>query len=146
MMNSNFYKKQQPVLQFYSLGVWCVMLLLLTGCTEWDTLKSPNEGNIYMAQAYSNRSEFKIFKIGDHKTFTFVVSMAGFKGAQNNTSVEFEVANSLISQFNEGHAYLNYNFKPLPKDAFKISDLSTTIEKGKQDSKPLSFSIMANKL
>jgi len=145
-MNFNFYKKQKSAHQLCFWGFWLVALFLFTGCTKWDTLKSPNKGNIYMAQAYSNRSELKLFKIDDSQTFTFGVPMAGFNGAPSNTSVEFEVDNSLLSQFNKGHAYLNYNFQPLPKDAFKISDLSTTIEEGKQDSKPLSFSIQANKL
>ncbi len=145
-MKANLYKKQQRSLLLSLCGILSVVSLFFTGCAKWDTLKSPDEGTIYMAQAYSDRSELKIFKIDQPQTFTFGASVAGFKGAQNNTDVEFEVDNSLLSQFNKGHAYLGYDFVPLPDDAYSISDLSTTIEQGKQDSKPLSFSIQADKL
>src|SRR5690606_31900919 len=105
-----------------------------------------DEGRIYMAQAYSNRSELKIFKIDSPQVFTFGASVAGFNGAPGNTIVEFEVDNSLLPQFNQDHAYLSYNFVSLPKGSYDIPELTTTIESGKSDSKPLSFSLFANKL
>lgn len=119
---------------------------LFTGCTKWDKLVSPHEGNIYMAQAYSDRAELQVFKIDSAQTFSFGASIAGFDGAPSDIHVTFEVDNSLIAGFNEEHAYLNYNFVPFPSDALDLKDLESTIRAGRSDSDPLSFSIMTTEL
>lgn len=126
---------------------WCLLMVaMMTGCSKWDDLTSPKEGSVYMPQAYSNRSKLTVYKIDSAQEYTFGASIAGFNGAPSNMTVDFEIDTSLIQQFNMDHAYLNYNFVALPKDAYTISSLSSNIEKGKSDSDPLSISILASKL
>lgn len=123
-----------------------LLLLLMSGCSKWDDLTSPKEGSVYMPQAYSNNSKLTVYRIDTAQAFTFGASVAGFNGAPDNMTVEFEVDTNLVEQYNLDHAYLNYNYVALPKDAYTISTLTGNISKGESDSDPLSISILASKL
>lgn len=115
-------------------------------CTKYDKLSSPAEGKVYMAQSYANRSELKLYTIDSPQTVYFGASIAGFNGAPEDITVDFEVDNSLITQFNEDYSYLNYHFIAMPDDAYTISGLNSTIKKGSSDSDPLEIKILASKL
>ena len=142
-----YYFNKKKLRSFNRLFAGCMLLgSTLSGCTKWDDLNSPVEGKIYMPQAYSNRSELTVYRIDDPQVFTFGAAVAGFNGAAGNIAVDFEVDNSLIEQFNLDHSYLNYDFVPLPEDAFTLSSLQSTIPDGSSDSEPLSIEILANKL
>ncbi|UAY53854.1 BT_3987 domain-containing protein [Arachidicoccus terrestris] len=123
-----------------------LMAFAITGCNKWDELTSPNEGNVYMPQAYAERAKLHLYRIDSSQTFVFGASLGGFNGATQDMAVEFEVDPNLISQYNQDHVYLNYNFIALPEDAYSISSLNSTIKKGKSDSDPVTVTIMTNKL
>lgn len=123
-----------------------LLTFMMTGCSKWDDLSSPDEGSVYMPAAYSNKSMLTVYRIDSAQDFTFGASIAGFNGAPDNMTVEFEVDTNLVQQFNVDHSYLDYNFVALPKDAYTIKSLTGSISKGKSDSDPLFISIMASKL
>ncbi|MFT4154967.1 MAG: DUF1735 domain-containing protein [Parafilimonas sp.] len=118
----------------------------MSGCVKWAALTSENEGSVYMSQAYGERSELTIYKIDSLQIVYFGASIAGFNGATQDVTVNFEVDTSLITQFNADYAYLNYDFVALPADAYTVSGLTSTIKKGASDSDPLSLSISASGL
>jgi len=120
--------------------------MLLNGCVKYDSLYSPNESHVSMAQADINRSELKIYAIDSPQIVNFGASIAGFHGAPSDIQVEFEVDTSLISQFNNTYAYLNYHFVAAPSNSYSIAKLTSTINKGHSDSEPLELQIFADKL
>lgn len=128
--------------------LWAFLFFAATmtvSCTKWDDLTSPREGTVYMAQA-GEKGELHFFRIDSAQSFFFGASIGGFNGAPEHTNVSFELLPELVTQFNEDHAYLNYNFVPLPASAFTVSGLESTIEKGVSDSKALEVTVMVNKL
>lgn len=56
----------------FSMFIGCMLFaLIMTGCSKWDDLTSPNEGSVYMPQAYADRSKLKLFKIDSAQVATF---------------------------------------------------------------------------
>ncbi|ANI89626.1 hypothetical protein A9P82_10205 [Arachidicoccus ginsenosidimutans] len=117
-----------------------------TGCVKWDSLTSPREGIIYMSQATPEKSVLTIYKVDTSKTVTFGASLSGFQTASSDINVTFEIDTDLISKYNADHSYLDYDFVPLPPDAYTVSGLTSTIKKGQSDTDPLSFTIDTKKL
>lgn len=133
--------------QWVKLLMVCAMVnLIITGCTKETKLYSPDEGKLYMPQAVDGAGELHFYRIDSVQYFYFGASVAGFKGATQNTNLSFEIDTNLIAQFNEDHAYLAYNFRALPDSAFKVSGFESSINKSVSDSKPLTVSVMVNKL
>ena len=131
-------------IRFAIIGI--LFNIIVSGCTKEAELYSPNEGQIYMAQGVDQAGELHFYRIDSVQYFYFGASVAGFKGAPSNTNLSFEIDPDLVAKFNEDHAYLDYNFKPLPDSAYTISGLESTISKGSSNSIPLTVSVMVNKL
>lgn len=122
------------------------LMILFNSCVKSDKLVSPNEGEVYMAQSDITRSRLTIYAIDSPQIANFGASIAGFNGAPKDIDVEFEVDTSLIAQFNEDYAYLNYHYIAAPAGSYAISGLSSTIKKGQSDSDPLQLQIFADSL
>lgn len=122
------------------------IVILMSGCVKFDPLVSPRENIIFMPQATSKNAALTIFRVDSAKTATFGAALGGFNPATKDIEIIFEIDNSLVSRYNADHSYLDYNFVPLPSEAFTISGLRTIIQKGHSDSDPLSFTVYVDKL
>ena len=146
LINLVFKQMFKPTYKpMYLLG-FVGILLMAASCVKFEPLTSPRESTVFMSQSGSLNTSLLIYRVDSTKTVTFGASIGGFQKATEDIQVSFEVDNALIKAYNDDHAFLNYNFVPLPEDAYKISGLQSTIKKGYSDSDPLSFTILVNKL
>ena len=139
------------VIQYYKRGMFLFAVLLggcvyLSGCVKQDKLYSPQEGTIYMPQAFQDRGTLSLFKLDSPQTVYFGVAYGGFKSADKDINATFEVDTSLVAQYNILNAYLGNQYVVLPGASYTISGLSTVLKADSTSSTPLSLSITTSKL
>ena len=117
-----------------------------TSCVKQTSLFSPQEGEVYMPQAYSDRANLTMFKIDSPQIVTFGIARGGFNSATTDITGTFLVDTSLIAKYNQDNAYLGNHYVALPDSVYTIPSLSAVIKAGKTSSDPLSIVVKANKL
>lgn len=135
---------------FMRMLFWAVVAgcsgLLMTGCARSKDLYSPEEGSIYMPQAYQDRSVMTLYKMDSIQRVTFGAYYGGFNGPNSDITVKFEVVPSLVDQYNITNAYLGYTYYPLPDSVYTLSSTTGVIRAGKQSSDPLFILVSGKKI
>ena len=138
-------------IQYYKRGIFLFAVLLggsiyFSSCVKQDKLYSPEEGTIYMPQAFQDRGNLSLFKLDSPQTVYFGIAYGGFKSAEKDINAMFEVDTSLVAQYNIDNAYLGNHYVVLPDSSYTISGLSTVLKADSTSSAPLSLSITTSKL
>lgn len=131
------------------LLVWMILLgccFYFSACVRDAKLYSSAEGNIYMAQAYSDRGALTVYVVDSPQVYNFGIAYGGFKSAPSDITATFEVDTSLIAQYNLTNAYLGKQYVALPDSAYSISSLTSVLKAGTTSSDPATISIEAKKL
>lgn len=118
----------------------------ISGCVKDNKLYSPEEGRIYVPQAYADRATLSLYRIDSPQTAVFGIAYSGFNSVSTDITAKFVVDTSLITEYNIDNAYLGYQYVALPDSAYAIDSLSTVLKAGTATSLPLTLSIWANKL
>lgn len=121
-------------------------VILFQSCLKYDKITSPNEGQIYMPQAYADDGVLQIYKIDSVQSTYFGAALGGLNYASKDITVTFEIDTSIIEQYNEDNDFQNYNYVALPQSAYTVSALTSIIKKGNSSSEPLTLSINAENL
>ncbi|HEU0226511.1 MAG TPA: DUF1735 domain-containing protein [Arachidicoccus soli] len=120
--------------------------IYFSSCVKYNTLTSPEEGTIYMPQAFQDRGNLSLYKLDSPQTVYFGIAYGGFKSAATDITGNFEVDTSLVAQYNIDNAYLGNHYVVLPESSYTISGLSTVLKADSTSSAPLSLSITTSKL
>ncbi|MGJ7032917.1 BT_3987 domain-containing protein [Niabella hirudinis] len=120
--------------------------IMMTGCAKPDDLYSPEEGTIYMPQAYQDRSVMTLYKMDSIQQVTFGAYYSGFNGPGSDVTVQFEVDPALVTQYNINYGYLGYTYYPLPDSVYTLSSNTGTIKAGKKSSEPLFVLVNGQKI
>lgn len=129
-----------------TLVVLTVCCAYFSACVKDARLYSPQEGTIYMPQAYQDDANLSLYKIDSPQTVYFGVAYGGFKSVSTDVTANFEIDTSLIAQYNIDNAYLGSQYVALPDSSYKLSGLSTVLKAGTTSSEPLSLSITTSKI
>lgn len=129
-----------------SLLIVVVCSLVFSDCVKQDVLSSPEEGTIYMPQAYSDRATLSLYKLDSVQSVYFGIAYSGFNRASTDITGTFKVDTTLVAPYNIANAYLGNHYTVLPDSAYAISGLSSVLKAGTTSSVPLSLSIMTSKL
>lgn len=142
------FNKQRKLVEKPSFNTMIILFfaLVFAGCVKNDELISPQEGTIYMPQAYQDRATMTVYKIDSVQSITFGATYSGFKSAPSDITVEFQVDTSLIAAYNALNAYLGYTYYALPDSAYTLSATKAVIPAGKTSSEPLEIQIQGSKL
>ncbi|MFT4093878.1 MAG: DUF1735 domain-containing protein [Niabella sp.] len=144
-MKCNIYKKTNNLTRLKCLVVLTVGIYL-SGCVKNDDLYSPNEGTIYMPQAYQDKSIMTLYKMDEAQTITFGAYYAGFNAPGSDISIKFEIDSSLVEQYNTINSYLGYSYYLFPDSVYSISGYSTVIKAGEKSSDPLTINVLGKKI
>ncbi|MDE1191716.1 MAG: DUF1735 domain-containing protein [Arachidicoccus sp.] len=131
---------------FFALVFFISCGVFITGCVKNASLYSPEEGLLYMPQAYQERADLSLYYITDTQTAYFGIAYTGFNSAAKDITANFVVDNSLIETYNELNAYTGNVYYPIPDSAYSLSGLTTVLSAGKTSSQPLALNILAHKL
>ncbi|QES87140.1 BT_3987 domain-containing protein [Rhizosphaericola mali] len=129
---------------FLILGV--LICVFIASCVKDNKLYSPEEGNIYMPQAYADKANLSLFVLDTPQVITLGAAYSGFNSASTNIQADFEVDTSLIAAYNTEYEYLGYHYYAIPDSAYDLSALTTTLKAGTTTSDPISLSITTSKL
>lgn len=123
------------------------LFTLMTSCVKNDDLVSPEEGTIYMPQAYQDRATMTVYKVDSIQGITFGAVYSGFKSASSDITVEFQVDTTLVAAYNAANAaYLGYSYHALPTDAYTIPSTTGIIAAGKTSTDSMQIMIDGSKL
>ena len=128
------------------LTVFFGACIFFSSCVKQDTLYSPEEGTIYMPQAFQDRGNLSLFKLDSPQVVYFGIAYGGFKSADKDITAMFAVDTSLVAQYNIDNAYLGNHYEVLPSASYTVSGLSTVLKKDSISSAPLALSITTSKL
>jgi len=121
--------------------------ILFTGCLKETALYTPQEGVIYMPQAYQDKSKIEnLIKTDSVQEITFGFYYTSWTGAPHDIEATFEIDTSLVAQYNEANAYTGIVYKVLPDSVYTISGTTTVLKAGKTTSEPLALAINPNTL
>lgn len=123
-----------------------LLVILLSSCVKNEKLYSPQEGMVYMPQAYQDKALMNLLLVDSIQNITFGIYSAGFNGAPNDITGQFAVQPDLVAQYNIDNEYLGNTYFLLPDTAYTLSGTSTVIRKGKSSSDPLYIAINPKKL
>lgn len=145
-MKSNNYIEKARLFNIKGLTALALATSLLSACVKNDDLVSPQEGTIYMPQAYQNKSVMTLYKMDDPQKVTFGAYYAGFNGAPSDITVKFEVDPAYVDWYNELNSHLSYRYHLFPDSTYNLTGLETVIKAGKKTSEPLAIEIEGKKL
>lgn len=120
--------------------------LYLSGCVKDAALTSPQEGTIYMPQAYLQRANLSLYYLDSPQTTHFGIAYGGFKSAPEDITANFAIDTSLIAQYNIDNAYLGVSYIAIPDSAYTVSGLTTVLKAGTTSSDTLALSLTTSKL
>ena len=119
------------------------MGIFAAACNKMAKINLPQEGTIYMPQAFNTNGNLSLVLVDTAQQVVFGAAYGGMKYPSNNITVSFSVDTSLVAAYNQskGTAYT-----VLPSTSYTISALSSVIHSGQTSSDPLYLSIMTDKL
>lgn len=127
----------------YVSFIFTSIVMLFPSCYKDTNYTSEQEGTIYMPQAYEDRASLTLYKIDSVQSAYFGIAYGGFHEAASDITATFEIDSSLIDAYNAEH---QTSYITLPQNAFTVSGLSTTMQKGATSSAALSIDILTSKL
>lgn len=128
------------------IAMLIVFFFLLGGCVKNEDVYTPEEGVVYMPQAYQDKSVMNLLLVDSVQNITFGLYAVGFNGAPTDITGQFAIQPDLIAQYNIDNEYLGHTYVLLPDTAYTLSGTSTIIHKGKSSSEPLFIAINPKKL
>lgn len=135
----NIIKQSKPIA--FSLAALFVTLTF-TACLKQTALYTPQEGVVYMPQAYQDKSKVQpLIKIDTVQETTFGFYYTSWTGAPTDIEGTFEVDTTLVAKYNEENAYTGIVYKVLPDSVYTISGTTTVLKAGKTTSEPLTLGI-----
>lgn len=119
------------------------LLIVFCSCNKEKEISLGNEGNLYMPQAFSNRSILTVNVQSEPQNYIFGAAYGGFNYFEKDVYVTFQEENDLIDQYNSenGTSYI-----ALPSESYSFSSLTDTIMAGKTSSNGLILTIESSKL
>ena len=141
--------KQEKLPRNFSFNtiIFFLFALVMASCVKNHDLVSPQEGTIYMPQAYQDRATMTIYKVDSIQGITFGAAYSGFKSASTDITVEFQVDTSLVTAYNASNAaYLGYSYHAIPADAYTVTSTTGIIPAGRTSTDSMQIMIDGSKL
>lgn len=120
--------------------------VIFWGCVKNDKLYSPEEGTIYMPQAYQDKGKLDTLFVDSSLTVYFGSAYGGFNSPVKEISTTFEVDTTLIAKYNTNNIYSGKTYFAFPEGSYTISSFTSTIEPGSTSSTPLILTINTSNL
>jgi hypothetical protein len=124
--------------------VFAFMALLTAGaCNKPATINIPQEGTIYMPQAYSTRGSLSLVLTDSTQQVYFGAAYGGLKYPSGNIICTYVIDTTLIAAYNAAHGT---SYVALPAKTYAPSALQDTILAGKTSSSAITLSIVTASL